>query len=85
MFFYPPDYTRPSRASDRAQIDELTARVAELERDAKRLDWLEQKRHGFYNLDRVSSIVGVGFLVARRQGVKYETLRAAIDAAKGES
>ncbi|MFY3553350.1 Lar family restriction alleviation protein [Achromobacter insolitus] len=50
--------------------------------DAARLDWLEQHDGRFYNKDRISSIVGAGFLVAGdEQGVRHQTVRAAIDAA----
>lgn len=51
-------------------------------RDAARLDWLEQHDGRFYNKDRISSIVGTGFLVAGDEhGVRHQTVRAAIDAA----
>ncbi len=51
-------------------------------RDAARLDWLEQHDGRFYNKDRISSIVGTGFLVAGdERGVRHQTVRAAIDAA----
>ncbi|MGZ8132584.1 hypothetical protein ACXU40_09350 [Bordetella bronchiseptica] len=51
-------------------------------RDAGRLDWLEQHNGRFFNKDRISSIVGTGFLVAGdEQGVRHQTVRAAIDAA----
>lgn len=50
--------------------------------DAARLDWLEQHDGRFYNKDRISSIVGTGFLVAGDpQGVRHQTVRSAIDAA----
>lgn len=44
---------------------QLQARVAELEgalaAESARLDWLNQHRDGFFNLDRVTSILGKGF------------------------
>lgn len=49
-----------------------------LRKDAERLDWLERHDGRFYNLDRITSIVGGGF-----NGLS--TLRAAIDAAMGEN
>ncbi|WP_238919369.1 hypothetical protein [Achromobacter xylosoxidans] len=50
--------------------------------DAARLDWLERHDGRFYNKDRISSIVGTGFLVAGdEQGIRHQTVRAAIDAA----
>lgn len=50
--------------------------------DKARLDWLEQHNGRFYNKDRITSIVGTGFLVAGdEQGVRHQTVRAAIDAA----
>jgi hypothetical protein len=55
-------------------------------RDAARLDWLEQHDGRFFNKDRISSIVGVGFLVAGDpQGVRHPNVRAAIDAARAAS
>jgi hypothetical protein len=55
-------------------------------RDAARLDWLQQHDGRFFNKDRISSIVGVGFLVAGDpQGVRHPTVRAAIDAARAAS
>lgn len=55
---------------------------ADAERDAARLDWLERHDGRFYNKDRISSIVGTGFLVASdEQGARHQTVRAAIDAA----
>lgn len=50
--------------------------------DKTRLDWLEQHDGRFYNKDRISSIVGVGFLVAGDlTGMRHQSVRAAIDAA----
>ncbi|BEG74474.1 hypothetical protein [Achromobacter xylosoxidans] len=64
-----PLYRRPAPAAGDA-------------RDAARLDWLEQHDGRFYNKDRISSIVGTGFLVAGDEhGVRHQTVRAAIDAA----
>jgi hypothetical protein len=55
-------------------------------RDAARLDWLEQHDGRFYNKDRISSIVGTGFLIAGDEhGVRHQTVRAAIDAALSAS
>ena len=58
--------------------------------DKARLDWLEQHDGRFYNKDRISSIVGVGFLGAGDlTGMRHQSVRAAIDAAiaqqKGEA
>lgn len=58
--------------------------------DKARLDWLEQHDGRFYNKDRISSIVDVGFLVAGDLiGMRHQSVRAAIDAAiaqqKGEA
>ncbi len=50
--------------------------------DKARLDWLEQHDGRFYNKDRISSIVGVGFLIAGDlTGMRHQSVRAAIDAA----
>lgn len=50
--------------------------------DKARLDWLEQHDGRFYNKDRISSIVDVGFLVAGDlTGIRHQSVRAAIDAA----
>lgn len=50
--------------------------------DAARLDWLEQHDGRFYNKDRISSVVGVGFIVAGDlTGMRHQSVRAAIDAA----
>lgn len=50
--------------------------------DKTRLDWLEQHDGRFYNKDRISSIVGVGFLVAGDlTGMRHQSVRGAIDAA----
>lgn len=55
-------------------------------RDAERLDWLEQHDGRFFNKDRISSIVGVGFLVAGDpKGVRHQAVRDAIDAALAAS
>lgn len=53
-----------------------------LVKDSELLDWLEQHNGRFYNKDRISSIVGVGFLVAGDpNGVRHQTVRNAIRAA----
>lgn len=62
------------------RLEELEVKCAALEADAERLDWLEKVEDGFHNIDRISAVVGDGFIVKRRQ--KYESLRAAIDAAR---
>lgn len=51
--------------------------------DAEMLDWLGQHDGRYYNLDRIASIVGTGFLTASMndQPQKHATLRAAIDTA----
>ena len=48
--------------------------------DAARLDWLEQHDGRFYNIDKMSAIVGKGFWPANTTGV-FNRLRPAIDAA----
>lgn len=65
-----------------SQLVGLVAPAAGDALDKARLDWLEQHDGRFYNKDRISSIVGTGFLVAGdEQGVRHQTVRAAIDAA----
>ena len=51
--------------------------------DAKRLDWLEQHDGRYFNIDRVASVVGTGFLTEYQGNMpqKHSTLREAIDAA----
>ena len=50
--------------------------------DTAMLDWLEQHDGEFHNIDRISSIVGTGFLTGPlNTSIKHQTLRAAIDAA----
>lgn len=51
--------------------------------DTARLDWLEQQANGFYNVDRVSAVLGSGFFIRPRPQQKptlHPTLRSAIDA-----
>lgn len=51
--------------------------------DAARLDWLEQHDGRYYNIDRVASVVGTGFLTESQGNMpqRHSTLREAIDAA----
>ena len=67
-----PLYAAPAPA---AQEDAL---------DTVRLNWLEGVEGRFYNIDRISAIVGTGFLTRTENGTAQisPTLRAAIDAAK---
>jgi len=53
----------------------VPAQAGEGDRDTDRLDWLEQHDGRFYNIDRISSIVGGGF-----NG--HHDLRYAIDTAR---
>ena len=55
----------------------IADRVEAVERDAARLDWLERDDGEFYNIDRITAVVGIGF---NRQ----PNLRNAIDAARKE-
>lgn len=71
---------------DRLTMEDAIALRDELRRlsaDARMLDWLEQSRCGFYNLDRVTSIVGHGFSAngAVEDAPWNPSLRAAIDQA----
>lgn len=67
-----------------AMHDELNAAQASGQdrEDAERLDWLQKHDGRFYNKDRISSIVGTGFLVAGQDGCRHQTIRDAIDAAR---
>jgi len=72
------------------QLSALAAPAAGDALDKARLDWLEQHDGRFFNKDRISSIVGVGFIVAGDlTGMRHQSVRAAIDAAiaqqKGEA
>ena len=62
------------------------ATIAELQAgyDAARLDWLEQHDGRYYNLDKVASIVGTGFLVQSEGNMPqvHSTLREAVVAAR---
>lgn len=61
------------------------AQDAPVDADTGRLNWLERHSDGFYNLDRISSIVGKGFLtglLAPGLQTNHATLREAIDAAR---
>lgn len=86
-------WDRETRIDDAADevIDMLSpAPAAGDALDKTRLDWLEQHDGRFYNKDRISSIVGVGFIVAGDlTGMRHQSVRAAIDAAiaqqKGEA
>ena len=55
-----------------------------VQEDAARLDWLEQHDGRYYNLDKVASIVGTGFLVQSEGNMPqvHSTLREAVDAAR---
>lgn len=62
-----------------------SARAADsVQEDAARLDWLEQHDGRYYNLDKVASIVGTGFLVQSEGNMPqvHSTLREAVDAAR---
>lgn len=63
-----------SAAAPAAQEDAL---------DTVRLNWLEGVEGRFYNIDRISAVVGTGFLTRTENGTAQisPTLRAAIDAA----
>lgn len=52
--------------------------------DTVRLNWLEGVEGRFYNIDRISAVVGTGFLTRTENGTAQisPTLRAAIDAAR---
>lgn len=64
---------------------QLQARVAELEAalaaESARLDWLNESRDRFYNLDRVTSIVGKGFASTSATSW-HQDVRGAIDEAR---
>ena len=62
--------------------DALKARVAELEGDAVRLDWLEAQinEHGAIHLHDGNNAYGLG--LGLRPGSAVRTLRSAIDASK---
>lgn len=49
--------------------------------DTDRIDWLQEHDGRFYNIDCISSIVGIGFMEAGLPHVKHASLRDAIDAA----
>ena len=63
--------------SSAAELLAIADRVEAVERDAARLDWLERDDGEFYNIDRITAVVGIGF---NRQ----PNLRNAIDAARKE-
>ncbi len=60
------------------------AQADRVQEDAARLDWLEQHDGRYYNLDKVASIVGTGFLVQSEGNMPqvHSTLREAVDAAR---
>ena len=64
-------------------LPDSTAELDAVMKDAERLDWLEQHSDGYYNLDRITSIVATGFKAA---GVNkfVPSIREAIDAAMKE-
>lgn len=77
-----PHQTKLSRLwaeADAAQAA-LTDAVSELQRnDAERLNWLQQGDTRFYNIDRITSIVGRGFK-ADDSSDWHSGIRQAIDA-----
>jgi len=75
-----PDDTEYVRADI---VEELRTKLAEAEKDAARLDWLQDHDGRFYHIDRISAIVGNGF---SSTGYKTRTdnLREAIDQAMKE-
>lgn len=80
--WWAPRILSAAMRSVRAKDHLVAVPAADDARDAARLDWLEQHDGRFFNKDRISSIVGVGFLVAGDpQGVRHQTVRSAIDAA----
>lgn len=85
---------RPPQQTCLFEIEELRAALAAAPAqavavlDTERLDWLEQHEDGYYNLDRVASIVGTGFLTGPLNPIlqkAHATLREAIDSARGAS
>lgn len=73
-------------AAPPAQQPQAEAVPSDVVRDVERLDWLSQHEGRYYNIDRISSIVGTGFLTGPLddQQQKHATLRAAIDAAMAQ-
>jgi hypothetical protein len=67
------DLTRKYHADKRA----AEAKLAEASKDAERLDWLEAHDGRFYNIDKISAIVGSGFSSGGR--IVGKSLRSAID------
>lgn len=72
-------------APARLETAQPQARVAELEgalaAESARLDWLNKHRDGFFNLDRVTSIVGKGF-ASSNPSTWHADVRGAIDEAR---
>lgn len=66
------------------ELETLRAQLAEAQEDEKRLDWLEAQvnKNGELHLHDGNHARGIG--VGLRPGTLVRTLRAAIDAAKGE-
>ena len=62
----------PDVGNIHANIRKLKAENAALRADAEQLDWLEQHDGRFYNIDRITAIVGNGFNGGQK------SLRAAI-------
>ena len=73
---YATEYARTAIAA-RAPADSV-------QEDAALLDWLEQHDGRYYNLDKVASIVGTGFLVQSEGNMPqvHSTLREAVYAAR---
>ena len=70
-----------ARAVLRLQAEEV---VTPEMNDAQMLDWLEQHDGKFYNIDRVASIVGAGFLTGPpNTSQRHQNLRDAILALRG--
>lgn len=60
----------------KAENDSLRAQLAATELDSQRLDWLQTLDGRFYNIDRITAVLGVGFN-------RMPSLRDAIDVARG--
>ena len=74
---------------DKPTIDNLRAQLAEAQKDSDRLDWIEQNANMGVVINRLKLITDLSRLVYEVAVddvyVTEDTLRAAIDAAKGES
>ena len=62
----------------------ISPQADSVQEDAAWLDWLEQHDGRYYNLDKVASIVGTGFIVQSEGNTPqvHSTLRGAIEAAR---